>query len=88
MNVKDVVAKRFSELCQQRNIKINELANRILLLESFSALPILIVWSRKSDSIYLVKIKPPKTFSFRWFVLFANLCWSILFPIFFKENPG
>ncbi|MEE1280607.1 MAG: helix-turn-helix transcriptional regulator [Oscillospiraceae bacterium] len=28
MNVKDVVAKRFLELCQQRNIKINELANR------------------------------------------------------------
>lgn len=28
MNVKDVVAERFLELCEQRNIKINELANR------------------------------------------------------------
>ncbi len=28
MNVKDVVAERFLELCKQRNIKINELANR------------------------------------------------------------
>ncbi len=27
MNVKDVVAKRFKELCNERNIKINELAN-------------------------------------------------------------
>ena len=27
MNVKDAVAKRFEELCRQRNIKINELAN-------------------------------------------------------------
>ncbi len=27
MNVKDVVAKRFKELCNKRNIKINELAN-------------------------------------------------------------
>ncbi|MBQ2675992.1 MAG: helix-turn-helix transcriptional regulator [Clostridia bacterium] len=27
MNVKDVVAKRFKELCDERNIKINELAN-------------------------------------------------------------
>ncbi len=27
MNVKDVVANRFVELCNKRNIKINELAN-------------------------------------------------------------
>lgn len=27
MTVKDVVAKRFEELCRERNIKINELAN-------------------------------------------------------------
>ncbi len=27
MSVKDVVAERFKELCQQRNIKVNELAN-------------------------------------------------------------
>jgi DNA-binding Xre family transcriptional regulator len=27
MNVKDVVANRFVELCNERNIKINELAN-------------------------------------------------------------
>lgn len=27
MNVKDVVADRFLELCNERNIKINELAN-------------------------------------------------------------
>ena len=27
MSVKDIVAKRFQELCAQRNIKINELAN-------------------------------------------------------------
>ena len=27
MNVKDVVANRFLELCNERNIKINELAN-------------------------------------------------------------
>lgn len=27
MNVKDVVASRFVELCKERNIKINELAN-------------------------------------------------------------
>lgn len=27
MNVKDIVAKRFLELCNQRNMKINELAN-------------------------------------------------------------
>lgn len=27
MNVKDAVANRFSELCKERNIKINELAN-------------------------------------------------------------
>lgn len=27
MNVKDIVAKRFKELCKERNIKINELAN-------------------------------------------------------------
>ncbi|MBE6773000.1 MAG: helix-turn-helix transcriptional regulator [Ruminococcaceae bacterium] len=27
MSVKDVVAKRFEELCKERNIKINELAN-------------------------------------------------------------
>ena len=27
MSVKDVVAERFKELCQERNIKINELAN-------------------------------------------------------------
>ncbi len=27
MNVKDVVVKRFKELCNDRNIKINELAN-------------------------------------------------------------
>ena len=27
MNVKDAVAKRFEEVCRQRNIKINELAN-------------------------------------------------------------
>ncbi|MBR5247287.1 MAG: helix-turn-helix transcriptional regulator [Clostridia bacterium] len=27
MSVKDVVAKRFKELCEERNIKINELAN-------------------------------------------------------------
>lgn len=27
MSVKDVVADRFLELCQKRNIKINELAN-------------------------------------------------------------
>lgn len=26
MNVKDAVAKRFRELCEERNIKINELA--------------------------------------------------------------
>lgn len=28
MSVKDMVAIRFAELCNQRNIKINELANR------------------------------------------------------------
>ena len=27
MNVKDVVANRFLQLCKERNIKINELAN-------------------------------------------------------------
>ena len=27
MSVKDAVAKRFSELCRERNIKLNELAN-------------------------------------------------------------
>ena len=27
MNVKDAVAKRFSSICRERNIKINELAN-------------------------------------------------------------
>ena len=27
MNVKDLVVKRFEELCKERNIKINELAN-------------------------------------------------------------
>ena len=27
MSVKDVVAKRFEELCKERNMKINELAN-------------------------------------------------------------
>lgn len=27
MSVKDVVAKRFKNLCEERNIKINELAN-------------------------------------------------------------
>ena len=27
MNLKDIVAKRFKELCKKRNIKINELAN-------------------------------------------------------------
>lgn len=27
MSVKDVVAKRFVDLCKERNIKINELAN-------------------------------------------------------------
>ena len=27
MSVKDVVAERFKELCKERNIKINELAN-------------------------------------------------------------
>ncbi len=27
MNVKDVVADRFKKLCEERNIKINELAN-------------------------------------------------------------
>ena len=27
MSVKDVVAERFMELCKERNIKINELAN-------------------------------------------------------------
>lgn len=27
MSVKDIVAKRFKELCNERNIKINELAN-------------------------------------------------------------
>lgn len=27
MSVKDVVVKRFMELCKERNIKINELAN-------------------------------------------------------------
>ena len=27
MDVKDIVVKRFLELCRQRNIKINELAN-------------------------------------------------------------
>lgn len=27
MNVKDVVAARFKSLCEERNIKINELAN-------------------------------------------------------------
>lgn len=27
MNVKDTVVKRFKELCDERNIKINELAN-------------------------------------------------------------
>ena len=27
MSVKDTVAKRFQNLCQERNIKINELAN-------------------------------------------------------------
>lgn len=28
MNVKDMVAQRFAELCKERNIKINELAYR------------------------------------------------------------
>ena len=28
MNVKDMVANRFAELCRERNIKINELAYR------------------------------------------------------------
>ena len=28
MNVKDVVAKRFQQLCKEKSIKINELANR------------------------------------------------------------
>ena len=28
MNVKDMVAQRFLELCQERNIKVNELAYR------------------------------------------------------------
>lgn len=28
MSVKDVVTKRFENLCKERNIKINELANR------------------------------------------------------------
>ena len=27
MDIKDVIVKRFNELCSQRNIKINELAN-------------------------------------------------------------
>lgn len=27
MGVKDIVVKRFKELCEERNIKINELAN-------------------------------------------------------------
>jgi DNA-binding Xre family transcriptional regulator len=27
LGVKDIVAKRFKELCEERNIKINELAN-------------------------------------------------------------
>ncbi len=27
MGVKDIVAERFKELCEQRNIKVNELAN-------------------------------------------------------------
>ena len=27
MNVKDVVAERFKTLCEERNIKVNELAN-------------------------------------------------------------
>ena len=27
MNVKDVVSERFKDLCEKRNIKINELAN-------------------------------------------------------------
>ncbi len=27
MSVKDIVASRFSDICKQRNIKINELAN-------------------------------------------------------------
>lgn len=27
MSVKDIVAKRFKELCDERNIKLNELAN-------------------------------------------------------------
>ena len=27
MSVKDIVVKRFKELCEERNIKINELAN-------------------------------------------------------------
>lgn len=27
MSVKDIVAKRFKELCEERHIKINELAN-------------------------------------------------------------
>ena len=27
MNAKDIAAKRFKELCDERNIKINELAN-------------------------------------------------------------
>lgn len=27
MSVKDIVAKRFQELCDERNIRINELAN-------------------------------------------------------------
>ncbi len=27
MSVKDVVVERFKELCEQRNIKVNELAN-------------------------------------------------------------
>lgn len=28
MSVKDVVAERFEQLCKEKNIKINELANR------------------------------------------------------------
>lgn len=28
MSVKDIVVKRFLELCKERNIKVNELANR------------------------------------------------------------
>ena len=28
MSVKDVVTRRFEDLCKERNIKINELANR------------------------------------------------------------